>query len=63
MFSTAEYFMENGSDISKIDTAIQQLESNILALKKGGKISGIDLKPLPPEFSDEWDIVYQKWIN
>ena len=63
MFSTAEYFMENGSDISKIDTAIDQLESNILALKKGGKISGIDLKPLPPEFSDEWDIVYQKWIE
>ena len=52
MFSTAEYFMENGSDISKIDTAIEQLESNILALKKGGKISGIDLKPLPPEFFD-----------
>ena len=63
MFSTAEYFMENGSDISKIDTAIEQLESNIMALKKGGKISGIDLKPLPPEFSDEWDIVYQKWIE
>ncbi len=63
MFSTAEYFMENGSDISKIDTAIEQLESNILALKKGGKISDIDLKPLPPEFSDEWDIVYQKWIE
>jgi signal transduction histidine kinase len=63
MFSTAEYFMENGSDISKIDTAIEQLESNILALKNGGKISGIDLKPLPPEFSDEWDIVYQKWIE
>ena len=63
MFSTAEYFMENGSDISKIDTAIEQLESNILALKNGGKISGIDLKPLPPEFSDEWDVVYQKWIE
>jgi signal transduction histidine kinase len=63
MFSTAEYFMENGSDISKIDTAIDQLESNILALKNGGKISGIDLKPLPPEFSDEWDVVYQKWIE
>ena len=63
MFNTAEYFMENGSDISKIDTAIDQLESNILALKNGGKILGIDLKPLPPEFSDEWDIVYQKWIE
>ena len=62
MFRTAEYFMENGSDISKIDTAFIELESNILALKNGGKISGIDLKPLPSEFTDEWDDVYQKWI-
>ena len=62
MFSTAEYFMENSSDTSKIDTAIDQLESNILTLKDGGKISGIDLKPLPSEFSKDWDNIYQKWI-
>jgi hypothetical protein len=30
MHSTAEYFMENSSDTSKIDIAIDQLESNIL---------------------------------
>ena len=62
MFSTAEYFMENSSDTSKIDTAIDQLESNILTLKDGGKISGVDLKPLPSEFSKDWDNIYQKWI-
>jgi signal transduction histidine kinase len=63
MFSTAEYFMmENSSETSKIDIAIDQLESNILILKNGGHISGIDLKPLPPEFSRDWDNIYQKWI-
>jgi hypothetical protein len=62
MFSTAEYFMENSSETSKIDSAIVLLESNILTLKDGGKISGIDLKPLPPDFSRDWDDVYQKWI-
>ena len=63
MFSTAEYFMENSSsETSKIDTAIDQLESNILTLKNGAYISGIDLKPLPPEFSKDWDNIYQKWI-
>jgi hypothetical protein len=44
MFSTAEYFMENSSETSKVDSAIVLLESNILTLKDGGKISGIDLK-------------------
>jgi signal transduction histidine kinase len=63
MFSTAEYFMENSSETSKIKTAIDQLESNILTLKYGGKISDIDLKPLPSEFSNDWNIVYQKWIE
>ena len=63
MFSTAEYFMENSrNESSKIDNAIGQLESNILTLKNGGKISDIDLKPLPPEFSNDWDNIYQKWI-
>src|SRR5215217_4166573 len=63
MFSTAEYFMmENSNETSKIDIAIDQLESNILILKNGGHISGIDLKPLPPEFSRDWDNIYQKWI-
>ncbi|MGH9980588.1 MAG: hypothetical protein ACRD6U_03420 [Nitrososphaeraceae archaeon] len=54
--------MENSSETSKIDRAIVLLESNILTLKDGGKISGIDLKPLPPDFSRDWDDVYQKWI-
>jgi signal transduction histidine kinase len=62
IFSITEYFLEK-SDISKIDNAIDQLESNILTLKQGGTISGIDLKPLPSQFSKDWDNVYQKWIS
>ncbi|HSF50732.1 MAG TPA: HAMP domain-containing sensor histidine kinase [Nitrososphaeraceae archaeon] len=64
MFSTAEYFIENSSssDTSNINTAINELESNILTLKHGGKISDIDLKPLPSEFSKDWDSIHQKWI-
>jgi signal transduction histidine kinase len=63
MLSTAEYLMQNSNDTSKVDTAIDQLESNILTLKDGGKISGIDLKPLPSEFSKNWDTIFQKWIS
>lgn len=61
MFSITEYFIENNSDSSKINYAIDQLESNILVLKQGGKISEIDLKPLPSEFLDDWYNIYQKW--
>ena len=62
MLSTTEYFIENSINTSKIDNAITQLESNILTLKNGGMISDINLKPLPPEFSKDWDQIYQKWI-
>ena len=61
MFSITEYFMENNSDSSKINSAIDQLESNILVLKQGGEISDIDLKPLPSEFLNDWDNIYQQW--
>ena len=62
MFNTAEFFIENSKNISKINAAINELETNIVTLKNGGKISEIDLKPLPAEFSKDWDIIYQKWI-
>jgi nitrate/nitrite-specific signal transduction histidine kinase len=36
------------------------LESNILVLKQGGKTSGIEVKPLSPEFSGLWNIINEK---
>jgi signal transduction histidine kinase len=65
MYHVSEYlFQDNSKNSSKINSAINQLESNILALKQGGNnISGIDLKPLPREFLDDWNIIYQKWLQ
>ena len=62
MYDTAEFFLGNSSDISNINSGIKELETNILTLKQGGKISDIELKPLPDEFSTDWDNIYQKWI-
>ena len=62
MYDTAEFFLGNNSDISNINSGIKELETNILTLKQGGKISDIELKPLPDEFSNDWDNIYQKWI-
>jgi hypothetical protein len=42
---------------------MNQLESNILALKEGGIISYIDLRPLPSRFSENWDTIYQQWVS
>jgi signal transduction histidine kinase len=65
MLQTLEYFLEGSSnnDISKINSAIDQLETNILALREGGKVSDVDLKPLPSEFLDNWNTIYQKWVS
>ena len=62
MYDTAEFFLGNNSDISNINSGIKELETNILTLKQGGKISDIELKPLSDEFSNDWDNIYQKWI-
>lgn len=67
MLHTSEYLLEgregSNKEVSKIKTAINQLESNILVLKQGGKVGGIDLKPLPVEFLNEWNEIYQKWVS
>ena len=58
MLYISEYLIEdNTKDVSKINSAINQLESNILALKEGGNIVAgvIDLKPLPVDFLDDWN--------
>ena len=64
MFQVSEYsFEDNPKNSSKINSAINQLESNILTLRQGGNIAGIDLKPLPTEFLDDLNKIYQKWIS
>ena len=69
MIHMSEYFLAGSNDVSKIthvskiNSAVQQLESNILALRQGGKVSNIELKPLPSEFFYDWNIIYQKWVS
>jgi len=49
------------TDVSQLKSAEQQLESNIMVLKDGGKISGVDIQALPPSFLDSWNIVNTNW--
>ena len=69
MLHMSEYFLADSSGVSKvshvskINSAIEQLDSNILALRQGGKVQDVDLKPLPPEFFDDWNIIHQKWVS
>jgi signal transduction histidine kinase len=63
MYNTAEFYLVNSNDISNIKSSIKELETNILTLKNGGKISDIELKPLPYQFYNDWHNVYEKWIS
>jgi hypothetical protein len=58
----AEKYLDSQSPthLSKLNLAINNLESNILVLKQGGKTSGIDVKPVSPEFSGLWNIINEK---
>ena len=47
-------------DASNLKVALNNLESNILVLKQGGKTSGIEVEPLSPEFSGLWNIINEK---
>ena len=45
------------SDTLQLKDAMSSLESNIMTLKQGGKISGVNLKPLPPNLLPLWNSV------
>ena len=68
MLHVSEYLFIEGNTKPKasstVNSAMNQLESNIFTLRQGGSIvTGIDLKPLPREFLDDWNKIYQKWIS
>ena len=51
----------SSSDFTRLKVAMNNLESNILVLKQGGKISGIEINPLSSEFSSLWDTINKEW--
>ena len=50
----------SATDASNLKVALNNLESNILVLKQGGKTSGIEVESLSPEFSGLWNIINEK---
>lgn len=58
----ADKYLDSHSpnDLSELEIAVNNLESNILVLKQGGEISGIELKPLSLEFLGVWNTINEK---
>jgi nitrate/nitrite-specific signal transduction histidine kinase len=56
-----EKYMDGSSDASQLKAAMDSLQSNILTLKQGGTISGINLKPLPSDLLEMWKTIDQNW--
>jgi len=52
LLQSEKYLYGISSDTTQLKVALNSLESNIIALKQGGMISGIDLKPLHSNFLD-----------
>ena len=61
LLQTEKYLYGLSSDTSQLKVAMNSLESNIIALKQGGMISGIDLTPLPSNILALWDTVDGNW--
>ncbi|HMH10987.1 MAG TPA: type IV pili methyl-accepting chemotaxis transducer N-terminal domain-containing protein [Candidatus Nitrosopolaris rasttigaisensis] len=61
LLHTEKYLYGLSSDTSQLKVAMNNLESNIITLKQGGMISGIDIKPLPSTFLDLWNAVDGRW--
>jgi signal transduction histidine kinase len=45
----------------KLNDAMNNLDTNLLALRDGGTISNVELKPLSSKFLDSWKIINNNW--
>jgi signal transduction histidine kinase len=56
-----EKYLDGSLDASQLKAAMDSLQSNIITLKQGGVISGVDLKPLSSAYLDMWKTIVQNW--
>ena len=62
LFDAEKYLQSlSTNDLSRLRAAMDNLDSNIMVLKQGGKISGIELESLSSEFSNLWNTVNKEW--
>lgn len=56
-----EKYLDGSSNVSQLEDAMYKLQTNIMTLKQGGTISGINLRPLPSEFLDLSRRIDEDW--
>ncbi len=56
-----EKYLDGSSDTLQVAAAINNLQSNIMTLKQGGIISGMDLRPLQSDLLEMWKPIEQNW--
>jgi signal transduction histidine kinase len=56
-----EKYLDGTSNASQLQAAVNALQTNIITLKKGGMISGVNLKPLSSDFLELWNNVNEDW--
>lgn len=61
LLETQAYLAER-AEKQDVESALNILEANILALKDGGEIENVQLSPLRPEFRDGWQQVFDDWL-
>jgi Type IV pili methyl-accepting chemotaxis transducer N-term len=66
LFQTSDYLTgvissSSSNNIAKVNAAINKLDTNIIVLRQGGKITDIELKPLPLKFLDSWKRIDDDW--
>ena len=56
-----EEYQSGFVSLLNLKKALEMLDSNIFALKEGGSYADLELKPLPPQFLNYWEVVSQNW--
>lgn len=58
----SEYYLNDNTRQTDVEDSLKKLESNILLLRDGGKLSDIEVGAVPSNFMDEWQSVHENWL-
>ena len=58
-----QYYLAGESQYGDVQDALAKLKNNILALRDGGNVGGIQLDPIQSGFNQDWDLVYADYLT
>src|SRR5262245_59586464 len=58
----SEYYLSGSTSEAELRAVLANLKSNIIFLRDGGNLNGIELDPIPDQHLGDWKVLYDDYL-